>query len=64
MRLLSGGSIPLGSLIGGLLGSTLGLRQTMVIGALGAMLGSLPVALSSVRRLTTLQDAAVEAESA
>jgi hypothetical protein len=36
----------------------------MVIGALGAMLGSLPVALSSVRRLTTLQDAAVQAESA
>ncbi|HEX6511588.1 MAG TPA: MFS transporter [Chloroflexota bacterium] len=58
IRLLSWGAIPLGSVIGGLLGSTVGLRQTLVIGACGALAASLPVHLSRIRRLSSLDDVA------
>jgi MFS family permease len=51
IRLLALGAIPLGSAVGGLLGGGVGLRQTIVIGALGSLCASLPVMLSPVRRL-------------
>jgi MFS family permease len=50
----------LGALAGGLLGSTLGLRQTLWIGAAGAILGVLWLLPSPVWRLRSLPEAAEE----
>jgi MFS family permease len=59
MRLFSWGLIPIGSLVGGLLGSGIGLHWTIVVGALGGLLASLPVLLSPVRRLKRISDDAL-----
>jgi MFS family permease len=58
MRLIGWGAIPLGSVLGGLLGGAIGLRQTMVLAALGSILASLPVLLSPLPRLRQLPQAA------
>ena len=49
MRFISWGLIPVGTIAGGILGSTIGLHNTIWVGALGAVLGFVPVALSPVR---------------
>lgn len=54
MRLLGWGAIPIGSVIGGLLGGAIGLRQTIVLAALGSLLASLPVWLSPLPGLREL----------
>jgi MFS family permease len=54
MRLLGWGAIPIGSVIGGLLGGAIGLRQTILLAALGSLLASIPVWLSPVPRLREL----------
>lgn len=59
MRLFSWGAIPVGSLVGGLLGSAVGLHTTIVIGALGALGGSLPVILSRLRTVRSLHESAL-----
>src|SRR5262245_16590040 len=41
MRFMVWGTIPLGGLLGGLLGTTIGLRETMVVGAIGGGLSFL-----------------------
>lgn len=51
MRFITWGLIPVGAIAGGVLGSTIGLHATIWVGALGAVLGFLPVALSPVRHL-------------
>ena len=51
MRFLVWGTIPLGSLIGGALGTWVGLRETIVIGAIGAGLSFLWILLSPQRHL-------------
>jgi MFS family permease len=51
MRFMVWGTIPLGSLTGGLLASTLGLRETMVIGAIGSALAVLWIVFSPQRHL-------------
>jgi MFS family permease len=56
MRFLVWGTIPLGSLIGGGLASTIGLRATIWVGVLGAMLGVLPVAFSRVRSVERIPE--------
>jgi MFS family permease len=48
----------LGSLLGGLLGSTIGVRPTLAIGAAGALLGALMLLPTSVVRLRELPDQA------
>ena len=53
-RFIVFGTIPLGSLVGGLLASQLGLRPTIWIGAVGACVCFLPIALSPVRRIGTM----------
>jgi MFS family permease len=58
MRLLGWGAIPIGSVVGGLLGGAIGLRQTIVLGALGSLLASLPVWLSPLPRLRQLPEPA------
>ena len=50
MRFLVWGTIPLGSLTGGALGSTIGLRETLFVGAAGGLLAGLPIMLSPAQR--------------
>ena len=58
MRLIGWGAIPVGSLLGGFLGGAIGLRQTIVLAALGSLLAGLPVVLSPLPRLRQLPTAA------
>ncbi len=53
-RFLVWGTIPLGSLTGGTLASSIGLRPTLLAGALGASACFLPVALSPLRSLRNM----------
>lgn len=48
------GTIPLGSLIGGVLASTIGLRPAIWVAAVGASTGILPVVLSQARSLVDM----------
>jgi len=50
MRFLVWGTIPLGSLTGGALASTIGLRETLFVGAAGGLIASLPIILSRAQR--------------
>jgi MFS family permease len=54
MRFMVWGTLPLGSLLGGLLGTTLGLRPALLIGGFGGLLAVPWVALSSVRSITEI----------
>jgi MFS family permease len=56
MRFLVWGTIPLGNLVGGALASTIGLRPTIWIGFVGAILAILPVALSPVRSVERIPE--------
>jgi MFS family permease len=55
-RFMMWGTIPLGTLLGGALGSTIGLRETLWIGTIGASLTVLPVLFSPLRTLVTVPD--------
>ena len=54
-RFVVWGVIPLGGLIGGALGATLGLREAMLIGAVGTAISFLPLLSSPLRSLRTLE---------
>jgi MFS family permease len=61
-RFLTWGPLPIGWLIGGVLGEALGLRPTLLVGASGVMLATLWILLSPVMTLRSVSDAkAVEA---
>ena len=51
MRLIVWGTIPIGALIGGVLGTVFGLQAALWVSAIGAFLGFLPVYFSPVRQL-------------
>lgn len=51
MSFLAGGVVPLGGLLGGILGETIGLRPTLLLAALGEMLSVLWLLLSPIRLL-------------
>ena len=51
MRLIVWGTIPIGALIGGILGATIGLQSALWVSAIGASLSFLPVLFSPVRSL-------------
>jgi MFS family permease len=55
-RFVVWGVIPLGGLAGGLLGSHLGIRQTLWIGAVGTSAAFLPLLFSPTRRIATTED--------
>ncbi|MFI5254845.1 MAG: MFS transporter, partial [Candidatus Limnocylindrales bacterium] len=57
MRFLVWGTIPIGSFIGGYLGGTIGLRETLYVGAIGSALAFLFVLFSPVRSLRTIPEA-------
>ncbi len=56
MRFIVWGTIPLGSISGGVLGSLIGLHPTIWVGAVGGTIAFVPVALSSVRRIVTMPE--------
>jgi len=57
IRFLVWGTIPVGNVLGGALGASIGLRAAMVIGSAGTLLAVVPVALSPVRSLRTIEEA-------
>jgi MFS family permease len=59
-RFIVWGTIPLGSLVSGALASSIGLRPTMFIGAIGCSLAAIPIALSPVRHVKELPTEAEE----
>jgi len=54
MRFIAGGMLPIGALIGGALGTMLGLPATLVVAAFGMLLAVLWLYLSRVRTLRAL----------
>ncbi len=54
MRFLVWGTMPVGSLLGGVLGTTIGVRETLFAAAAGGSLTFLPVFLSPLRRMRQL----------
>lgn len=56
-RFLVQGVVPLGALLGGGLGTWLGLRTTVAIGAIGACLAVLPLLLSPLARIRSVEEA-------
>jgi MFS family permease len=59
-RFIVWGTIPLGSLVSGVLATTIGLRPTLFVGTIGLSLATLPVALSAVRHVKELPTAPEE----
>src|SRR5262249_42755519 len=53
-RFIVWGTIPIGSLVSGVLATSIGLRPTLFVGTVGIMLATLPVALSAVRHVKEL----------
>ena len=64
MRFIVWGVLPLGSLAGGALASSIGLRATMVVGAIGGTFAVLPIVFSPIRSLQTIPEAAPPDEPA
>jgi hypothetical protein len=58
MELMTYGMMPLGALAGGVLGTLLGLRTTLLVAGLAILAASLFLVLSPVRRLRDLPAAA------
>ena len=56
MRFIVWGTIPLGALSGGILGSTVGLRETILIGAIGTGLSVLWIIFSPQRHLREMPE--------
>ena len=54
VRFMVWGTLPLGALVGGVLGDVIGIRATMWVGAIGVLVCPLPVLLSPLRRLRDL----------
>lgn len=58
VRFMVWGTLPLGALVGGVLGNTIGIHATLWVGAIGMVLAVLPVVLSPLRRLRDLPTSA------
>lgn len=54
MRFIVWGTIPLGSIAGGILGGVVGLHSTILVAAIGSLVTFIPVALSSVRHIVDM----------
>jgi MFS family permease len=62
MRFMVWGTIPLGGLVGGVLGSSIGLRETIAVGAVGGGLSFLWILLSPQRHLREMPEPVGEPE--
>jgi MFS family permease len=58
MRFMVWGTIPLGTLLGGVLGSRIGLQETIWIGVIGGLLSFLPVAISPLWSVIDMPESA------
>ncbi len=56
MRFIVWGTIPLGSIASGALGSIIGLHPTIWVGAIGGLVAFIPVTLSSVRAIRVMPE--------
>jgi MFS family permease len=63
MRFIVWGTLPLGALVGGILASQIGVRETVIVGGIGCCLPFLPVLFSPVRDIKEMP-APVEDEAA
>jgi MFS family permease len=63
MRFMVWGTIPIGAFTGGLLGTTIGLRPTLWVGAIGGCLTFLPLLFSPVRSLIRIPERAEAVEA-
>jgi MFS family permease len=61
MRFIVWGAIPLGALIGGLLASRIGVKETLIVGGIGCCLPFLPVLFSPVRGIREMPEPVDEA---
>ncbi|HEY7794342.1 MAG TPA: MFS transporter [Gaiellaceae bacterium] len=59
-RFVVWGVIPLGALVGGALASAIGLRETMIVGAIGGSLAFVPILLSPVRSVGRMSEVELE----
>jgi MFS family permease len=55
-RFVVWGVVPLGGFVGGALASTIGLRETMVVGALGGLLTLVPILISPLRSVGKMSE--------
>jgi MFS family permease len=55
IRLLGFGAIPLGTLVGGIIGELVGLRAALLVSGVGLLAGGIPYLLVRVRRLRTVE---------
>jgi MFS family permease len=62
MRFLVWGTMPLGALLGGALGTWIGLRPAIWVGAIGASFTFLPILLSPVRSIQKMPEPTTEPE--
>jgi hypothetical protein len=56
MRFIVWGALPLGSLVGGALASSIGLRATLIVSGAGATFAVLPIVFSPIRSLQTIPE--------
>ena len=61
MRFIVWGTIPLGSFLGGVLASTIGVKQTLIAGGAGCCIPFLPVLFSPVRAIRVMPEPVDEA---
>jgi MFS family permease len=61
MRFIVWGTIPLGSLLGGVLASTIGVKETLIVGGIGCCIPFLPVLFSPVRGIREMPEPLDEA---
>jgi MFS family permease len=59
-RLVNFGAVPLGSLAGGGLAATIGLRETIWVGAIGSTLAFLPMLVAPIRQIREIPDEPTE----
>jgi len=55
-RFVVWGVIPIGGLIGGALASTIGLRETIVVGAIGSLFAVIPILVSPIRSVGKMSE--------
>jgi MFS family permease len=63
VRFVNWGPIPIGALVGGILGEVLGLRTALWIAAAGSLLPAVPLLLSRVRTLRELPTQPIDADA-
>jgi predicted MFS family arabinose efflux permease len=64
MRFIVWGTIPLGSILGGVLASNIGVKETLIVSGIGCCLPFLPVLLSPVRSIREMPEPVDEAAAA